>query len=540
MGITNVQYKDLIQASPLVGKTVRLTEGQVVTGKVLNITDKGAVISLAGTKILAKTAVNLQEGSTIRAKIELASEDQIVLRVLDQKTSQPVNIQSVEDADIEHVLLKLGLGGDGRTFEAAKALLSAGVAVTPGNLEKLLTLMQKFHIESSSEAKALALMMGRNLPVSKISAEILQDFLAAPKLGDLLGNLNVRLSELAHLEPFKQLAHSLDVLAATLKFDSPTGIESGLKALLKELSYSLPADILTQSQIGAKEINGAVKELAMQAQQLLLTIDRYAFKQMGLSGKAVLDVNNLLGSLIGTEAPDKQSIAKLINLLPELIAKMSKINIDTTDKLSGILFKLSLFSKLMASQGGVNGPASLSENLVASQDVLKSVFSGQSRAVDQLSESMAKIASNVSAQQMLSSSLDTAPAPLNIMYIQLPYKVDEQFRTLEIAIQGDETQAKKIDPDNTSVNLFLSMPNLGDLAISLKIEDGNLDGRFIVQDISAKNAVDSSIDLLEDNLSDKIKGKANIDSLLRDPEVERPGVDEILMPVEARKMDMYI
>lgn len=540
MGISNVQFKDLIQASPLVGKNVKFTEGQVVSGKILSVTEKGAIISLAGNKILAQTNVSLQEGSSIKAQIEVASDDKIVLRILEQKTGSHFTFQSLEDGDIENVLLKLGVAGEPRSLTAAKALLSAALAVNTENIDKILAAMQKLNIETLPDAKALAFLIGRNIPLNKTTLEFTAALLSGAKIGELIGDAATKLSAISQMEPFKALISQLNSFSAALNFESAPAVESSLRSAVKNISFSPPMLASLKAALTPEESASLVKSLAGDAQQFIQSIDRFALKQIGLSSKVVQQAGGLLTTILSESPASGQSVSKLLDILPEIIAKAAKYNPNLADKLSSVLFKLSLFSRVMNTDNNINFRPALNDNIANAQDVLKSVFLGENKTINLVGESIGKISTNLTAQQMVSNTVDLAPAPQNIMYMQIPFKLDDNYRTLEIAIRGDETQAKTIDPDNTSVNLFLTMPNLGDIAVNVNIHDSNLDASFVVDDQRIKEAIDKGLSELGDNLQDKVKGSVNIDSTVRAKKGLDHSVEEILMPIDSRKMDMYI
>lgn len=541
--IDGIQPKELIQGSPLVGRTVKFTEGQVVSGRVLNITEQGAVINIAGVKILAKPSAStaLQEGANITVRIEVVSENAVVLRLLEQKQERLFSLMPLDDSDIEQILLKMGVAPDTRNFTAAKALISSGVPANSTNLEMLLGLMQKFRIESPEGAKMLAFMIGKNIPISRESANLINELFSNAKLGQLLEQIRQGLSNSTDNGTLRQLLDSIDKFSSLLRLGNTSDIQAGIRTLLQNLSFDNRLLLLAQSSLSSNELNNMAAQLLESGQSILSSIDKFSLKQIGLSINTIKNANELFATLLKDSSNiDAGSLQKLLDILPQIASKISKANTEQANRLSDILFKLGLFARITtAKETGQDAMVELRNSILNAQEALKAVSASGNRQASQLNELLGRVSANINAQQLASSSIDLSQSPLNIMYIQLPFKLQNEIQTLEIAIRGDSSKNKKIDPENTSITFLLAMPVLGDLLISVIIEDGNISGRFIVDSERAKEAIDGTKNELEDNLSKTAKGSVLLSSEIRDLAAGKPAVEDILIPVDVRKMDIY-
>lgn len=540
--VDDIQPKGLIHAAPLTGRTVKFTEGQVVTGKVLNITEQGAVISIAGVKILAKplSSALLQEGAIIKVRIEVVSDEKVALRLLEQRTDQLFSLKPLEDSDIEQILLKAGMPTDVKSFTAARALISAGVSANSANLETLFNLMQKLRLDGFADAKILAFLIGRNIPITQEAIVLIKELFSNAKLGQLLNQLQQDLPQLPDTVS-RQLLSSINKLTSLLKLNSPADIQATLKEMLQNISFDRHLLTGAKTTTNSTELNNIAIESLKSGQNILSSIDRPSLKQIGLSLNTVKQANELITGILKNSDSniDLAFTQKLLGILPEIISKLSKISSSESAKLSNILFKLSLFVRLQTTdEAGQNILNELRSSFFDVQQAIKSVGPGNN-AANRINELLARINTNINAQQLISNSSDLSQAPLNIMYMQLPFKLQNEVHTLEIAVQGDASKAKKIDPNNTSITFLLTLPNMGEIIISTTIEDGNITGRFMVENNAAKEAIDNSKYELEDNLSALARGDVIFTSEIKEPTAAMPTVEETLIPIELHKMDIY-
>lgn len=355
-------------------KTQSLLQGQIVTGKVMQLGPEGAMVEVGGRLFALTVAMSLIVGQQVPLLVKEGGPNPVLVPVPGREGLEADGGQT-GDTDLEELLRSLGLPADRPHREALRELLASGRPIASEILRQLaLALSPRLRTTPQQETTDAALgrllesldlpddephllaarqLLARGLPVTRGNVEQLTRTLA-----------RLRATTEADFEAAAYLrANSLPVTASTLELAKATLRDPHalgrqlhtVRTVLAMLADALESSPPMQGQAGGRDAQRLVEQAAQQLSQRILMAEgddrfrlveslRRLFKDQGtslenrlagvLAGEADLsgleeDLRALLGRLMeaaqaaGGQAREETELRRAAALLRETAGELA-------------------------------------------------------------------------------------------------------------------------------------------------------------------------------------------------------------------------
>ena len=460
-----------------------LTEGQVFTGEVLDITSQGVKIQLNPEQILfAKLGeqVELSIGQQMAFQVRENKGDQLVIRPV-----QNENAGSIGAAD--RALTANGFSHSERNVQIVQSMMQEGM---PLNRESIRMIMQQAIEYPSADIQQLVAMNRLSIPVTEANINqfqaytggkhqlamqtdavlqsvenILQD-LPTESQPEQLRGLNQALLEIFDWQASGETGNPSEAGAASVMNQNPEVDEAWMASLRQNLeTLGVPredAATLVRSDKSAGQI------LADITQYLTDHLEEIALKQPGRSENPTTAAEQNLNALQAFLQSDDYR-----GLLTKGIRDNWGIRPDRMQNPKEI--------------------DELYETMFSQSSQMEEAFQSAGFSHSDLSKNSQNMRENLQFMQDLNQQF---------VYAQVPLNLEDGQANSELFVYTRRKQAR-VSEDGTRVLLHLDMPSLGMTDILVSLRDQHLHARFTMEDGQSAEVVRSHMEELQEKLETK-------------------------------------
>lgn len=513
----------------------RLETGDVINARVLEVSPQEAVLRLSdGTVIKARTteSLDVKPGQTISLSVTSRNENSFVLETV-KNISQAMTANL---PNLQKMLEAVGVKPDNTNLKLAAEFLKYGAAPTTENITEALESMKGPNGLDVEKAVFLAV---KNINTSAADKNMLTGLLSGNmKLGQLLESLHKVLSN-TNQNTDAMPASEPDTLPDTgTKIPQQSGKPAAeVKANgINDDKTNLTASEVVNTEVKSAEQSAALPKTGTDTLDPKVAVSSMQSVETSIFQPEQTEVKNTNAVTIEDEAsPSIQKQADNGTVSAYAVKSESK----ETDKVlnsTGIDSEVrnisikpadgSKISDIKASdlkQRTVNSPHESLERINKSIDKLyvniNKQLSGEELDPGSIKNRLAELAKEL--KQIIQSSSDSKPVNVqaastlnliedtvrlldmfnsnNVLYYQIPVRIDNYRSTAELYVMKRNQTKKKIDPNNSVVFLSLDTKNMGRVETIIDVKGSNIS-------ISLRNESKAASDFTRANIKNLYSG----------------------------------
>lgn len=460
-----------------------LTEGQVFTGQVLDITSQGVKIQLNPEQILfAKLGeqVELSIGQQMAFQVRENKGDQLVIRPM-----QNENAGSIGAAD--RALTANGFSHSERNVQIVQNMMQEGM---PLNRESIRMIMQQAIEYPSTDIHQLVAMNRLNIPVTEANIKQFQAYtggehqlamqtdtvlqsvenilqnMSAESQPEQLQGLNQALLEIFDWQASRETGNPSETGAASVMNQNPEMDETWMVSLRQNL------EALGVSKEDAATLVRSDKS----AGQMLADITQYLTEHLEET------VSKQPGSPENPTTAAEQNLNALQAFLQ-------------SDDYRGLLTK-GIRDSWGIRPDRMQNPKEIDElyeTMFSQSSKMEEAFQSAGFSHSDLSKNSQNMRENLQFMQDLNQQF---------VYAQVPLNLEDGQANSELFVYTRRKQAR-VSEDGTRVLLHLDMPSLGMTDILVSLRDQHLHARFTMEDGQSAEVIRSHMQELQEKLETK-------------------------------------
>lgn len=501
---------------------IELKNGEMLTGKVLSVTDeegeKIASIDIGNATISAKLSegLGLREGQTLMFAVRGSNTDSVSITPLFENTSiYQSTLRALEAA---------GLEAKNESLQMVKDMMEAGL---PIDKSSLLEMSKNLNTYSDTSIQTLVEMKSLNIPINENSIEQYTSYKnyehqVTTEMSSIIDELPKAFDSLMENG---NTGAAVNLFGNVLKLFGGDSSSEGLqnaesqKNPVTEMAGAAPSENEVNSgilNIGEKEAS-ELKQSAAERALSLLQGQSDASKvadEKGANGQLRLS-NDFLDNLQNLNISEKtiQSLSKEITslnadtsrtLFKELASAFENADLSKPVELASLkkLFSSEEFKGLL--KENITNQWLLRPDDVEKKENIDNLYQRLGAQAKALSETLSD---TLGAQSKLAQSANNLSNNLDFMnqlnqmfqYVQLPLQMAGQKATGDLYVYRNKN--KKISEDGSvSAILHLDMDNLGPLDVYVKMKDMKVTTNFYVADDSVLDLINNNIHILNERL----------------------------------------
>ncbi|OEF98576.1 flagellar hook-length control protein FliK [Desulfuribacillus alkaliarsenatis] len=485
-----------------------LRHGQIVNATLLDMFPNGdAKISIQGQTVRAKLETPLAKGEHTFMQVKSFNDGTVNMQVITKNEKRAANT-NVPISNINDLLKNMNLPQNSAWRELAQQLITRNIPLLPEILQNGIDVFGK---EPTREQQQTWLaMLERALPINKATFQSVHQLLYGQPIHQLVQNFQAAANQFLKQHISTHVPSNMPSSIPTNNQQLPTNNQTinqqsfNIQTLISNNSQNLvqdnPLTTSTNRQQSAQvqELLTAVNSRTQAALvQQLIGINQPLTNQEPTTNNRPDNVQNLTipqgnPQQTGTTLAGIRDIIRLQQMLETVQnstnqAAYNSPQVTKTDThILAAIFKLvgyqnenqlqSLFQNIQQPHEQQSQLANLQHSDNIKQLLLQ--ISNSTSYPTAIRELASQMINNINGQQLLSTPQDSNTLYQSVM-IQIPMSWGEnQQDTLKLQIQGRK-EKRTIDPDNCSIYIELTPPNLGELGIFIHIVNKVVSVKFL-------------------------------------------------------------
>ncbi len=499
-----------------------LRSGQIVNATLIDMFPNGdAKVSIQGFMVRAKLETPMAKGEHTFMQVQSIQNGVVTMKILANNDMQATQLPT---NNINQLLKNADLPQNTAWREVVQQMIQRNIPLLPDILQNGMHVLGKQPTEAQQQTWMT--MLERGVPINQATFQAVHQVLYGQSVSSLVdalkgmiqqhlavtGAANANHAQAANLNENTghiltgQNALSINPQAASI--NNQAGTTVGPRANMgmgnspsDPATRSIPTSILNNQAEAAKLMEGSNPSFGLGGRQ---------------SAEQSAMISPMRATLTSQHAEQARSLVSLQQALEQVSLKGEGTAVPLQTQSGANESPLAQIIKMFGYQHEKNAVQTLQELAQASVrggdvsqqatgDSIKQMLlqiTNQNQYPTAIREMASQLLNNITGQQLLSLPQDSQNMYQNTM-LQIPVSWGEnQQDTLTLQIQGRKDK-KTIDPENCSVYLELTPPELGELGVFVQIVNRVVSVKLFTENEHLKGLVDSTYALLKQGLTEQ-------------------------------------